>query len=70
MNKKDWILAGIEFILWYKFIFIALYTIKHINEVNLYIIAGIELVIMYAASICCPLVRHSKPWRRLFHKEY
>jgi hypothetical protein len=68
MCKKDWILAGVEFVLWYAWIYIFLYTIK--NPVNLYLVAGLLLVIMYAASISCPLVRHSKPWRRLFHKEY
>lgn len=68
MCKKDWILSGVEFVLWYLFICIGLYAIK--NPVNIYVVAGLLLVIMYAAAISCPLVRHSKPWRRLFHKEY
>lgn len=70
MCKKDWILSGVEFVLWYIFIFIGLYAIKNINEVNLYQVSGALLVIMYAAAISCPLVRHSKPWRRLFGKDY
>lgn len=68
MCKKDWILAGVELVLWYAWFYIFLYSLKH--DVNLYMVAGLLIVIMYAASISCPLVRHSKAWRRLFHKEY
>lgn len=68
MCKKDWMLAGVELVLWYAWIYIFMYTIK--NDVNLYFASFALLVIMYAAAISCPLVRHSKAWRRLFGKDY
>jgi len=66
MTKKDDILSVIEAILWYVFIYLFIYTIKH--EVNLFLMSFILLVLIYAASVSCPIMRNTDAWIRLFGK--
>ncbi len=66
MKQNDWILAGIEAVLWYCFIYYSLYSIKH--EVNLFQSSFILLVLVYVAICCCPLVRHSHAWAKMWEK--
>ncbi|MFH1145505.1 MAG: hypothetical protein V1707_00890 [bacterium] len=67
MKPKDWLLAIVEAILWYGFIYYLLYAIK--NEVDIAQASLILLVIMYLATISCPWVRNSVAWRRMWGKE-
>ncbi len=63
MKTKDWVLAAIEAFLWYNFIYYFLYSIK--TDVDLSKNAFILLLLGYAASICCPWVRHTQAWKQL-----
>jgi hypothetical protein len=64
MNIKDWILSFVEAALWYCMIYYSLFSIK--NPVNLYHSALIILVLVYAATIACPFVRHMQAWKDLW----
>lgn len=63
MNVNDWIAAIVEAGLWYTFFYYLLYAIK--TPVSLVNSAAILVVIMYAASIICPLLRETDAWKRL-----
>jgi len=64
MKTKDWILAAVEAFLWYNFIYYLLLSIK--TDVDLSSNALLLLVLAYAASICCPWLRHTPSWKELF----
>ena len=63
MNIKDWLLAGVEVVVWYGFIYYALYSIK--NPVNLFVSALILLVLAYLGTILCLRVMRTKTFKEL-----
>ena len=63
MNKKDWLLAGLEAVIWYLFIYYALYSVK--NPVNLRVSALVLLVLAYVGTIACPWFRRTKAFREM-----
>lgn len=64
MRTKDFFLAITEAILWYIFLYFALYSLK--NPVDLRTSALELLVVGYLAAWACPLLRHSDSWKRTF----
>ena len=67
MNAKDWLLAGVETVVWYGFIYYTLYSIK--NPVNLFASSLILLTLAYIGTISCPWFRHTKAFEELFGKQ-
>lgn len=67
MKIKDWFLWLIEAVLWYGALYVTLYSVK--NDVNLLKSALIILVLVYGASITCPLIRHSGAWKATWQKD-
>lgn len=55
MTQKEWLMAVVEAVLWYVFIYVLLYSLK--NEVNLYLASLVLLVVGYVATITCPWVQ-------------
>ena len=66
MNAKDWFLAGVEAVVWYVFIYYALYSIK--NPVNLFVSALILLVLAYIGTISCPWFRRTEAFKKMLEK--
>ena len=65
MTPMSWALATIEAGIWYVFLYCFLYSIKH--KVNLFASAFVLLVLIYIAAFCCPLIRHSDSWHRMWN---
>jgi len=67
MTKRDYFFSVLEAVFWYAFLYFFLYSIKY--DVNLFVMSFVLLVLVYAASISCPLMRYTSVWMRLFgHK--
>jgi hypothetical protein len=64
MTLRDWFFAVVEAILWYSFIYYALYSIK--NEVDISVSAFFLIIIAYAAALSCPFIRHTATWKSLW----
>ena len=64
MSPMDWILGVIEAVLWYFFLWYLLDTLRK-PERNLWLAAGVLLVLGYLAFVACPWVRETDAWRRL-----
>ncbi|GBE19472.1 MAG TPA: hypothetical protein ENG87_03055 [Candidatus Pacearchaeota archaeon] len=63
MNTKDWLLAGVEVVAWYGFIYYLLYSIK--NPVNLYVSALILLALVYIGTLSCPWFRRTEAFKKM-----
>ena len=66
MKKKDRMLMGIEAVVWYGFVYYALYSIK--NPVNLFASALILLTLAYIGTVSCPWFRRTKAFKELLRK--
>lgn len=67
MTTKNWLSAAVEAGLWYAFIYYFLYAIK--NPVDLVQSAIVLVIIMYTASMMCPLLRETDAWKRLWKQK-
>lgn len=67
MSTKNWVMAIVEAVLWYLFIYYLLWSVK--NDVSVAQSALILLALAYAASISCPWFRNSGGWLRLWKKD-
>ncbi len=63
MKLKDWLLSGVEAIVWYAFIYYALYSIK--NPVDLRVSALILLVLAFLGTIACPWFRRTQAFKEM-----
>ena len=66
MKTEDWFWAGIEAVIWYFFIYYALFALK--TDVNLWNAALILLVLAYVGFIACPWFRETAAWKRLMRR--
>ena len=66
MDTKDWFFAVVEAVIWFAFIYYALYSIK--NPVNLFMSALILLVLAYIGTLTCPWFRKTQAFKELIAK--
>jgi hypothetical protein len=60
-----WILATVEAVIWYLFIWYLLDTVKNVATRNLWIAAIVLLLLLYAGIASCPLVWQLDAWSDL-----
>jgi len=64
MELKHFVPGALEAVVWYFFLWYFLTTLKK-PERNLWIAAGVLLVLFYLGFVLCPWVRHTPAWQKL-----
>ena len=66
MTSIEWLLAGVEAVCWYAFIYFLIISIKH--DVSVMVYAGIITFFLYGAVLSSPLVHATQAWKNLVNK--
>ena len=64
MEPKNIVLATVEAVIWYLFLWYSLSTIKHPDR-SLWLASLILLVLGYLGFVTCPWIRETQAWNHL-----